>query len=168
VLTTHFDHLSASSRQQSAIRELAIIHELEKKGISWFSIGDRNWFCDQNRNGEACAKQYIENSSVCDFRDENEQGHFGPSGTYPGHLGLDKRFEPRILQLKTGEQQIEAETLDVGFRSRKLTVGISDYTYSGEFDPESYDLLPFDKQGPVHDKNFASDHYYIGGVFRLK
>ncbi len=166
VLTMHFDHLSLYSRQQSGEQELAIIRQLEEKGIPWFSIGDRNWFSD--RGGQECADKYVKNSYICDFRDENEQGHYGPSGTYPGHLGLPKQFEPKITDLENDKKHIEAETFDVGFRSRNSVVGVNDYAYSGEFSPESYDLLSIDTQGNVHEKNFISDHYYIGGTFRFK
>lgn len=163
VLTTHFDHLSLVSRQKSGEKELTIISDLENRGIPWFSIGDRNWF--SNIGGQECAEAYIRYPHICDFRDENIEGHYGPSGTYPGHLGLPKHFEPRTFQKTTGEIVIEAQTLDVGFRSRRGIEGINDYTYSGEFSPETHDLIPFDRQGHVLEKNFISDHYYIGGTF---
>ncbi len=165
VLSMHFDHLSLHSRQKSGEQELSIIRELEERGIPWFSIGDRNWFAD--RGGQECAEEYIKHPFICDFRDESEQGHYGPSGTYPGHLGLPKQFEPPIHELEGGIQHIEADTFDVGFRSRNSIVAVNDYAYSGEFSPESYDLLPLDTQGNVKDKNSISDHYYIGGTFRF-
>ena len=90
------------------------------------------------------------------------------SGTYPGHLGLPKQFEPPIVELPDGKKQIQADAFDVGFRSRNTVVGINDYAYTGEFSPESYDLLPPDYQGNVSEKNFISDHYYVGGTFKFK
>jgi hypothetical protein len=167
VLSMHFDHLSLHSRQKSGEQELVIIRELEERGMPWFSVGDRNWFPDRGRGGQECYEEYAKEPHICDFRDENEQGHYGPSGSYPGHLGLPKEFEPTIIEQANGEKRIEALALDVGFRSRNLVVGVSDYACTGEFDPETYDLLPFDTQGNVEEKNSVSDHYYVGIRARL-
>lgn len=167
VLTMHLDHLSLQSRQKSGEQELEIIRQLEEKGIPWFSIGDRNWFVDKNRKGQDLAGQYTKNDYVCDFRDEN-QGHYGPSGSYAGHLGIPLDCEPPIVEMLDGSKRIEAQALDVGFRSRNTIIGINDYAYSGEFSPETYELLPPNSQGKVEDKNFISDHYYIGGTFKFK
>lgn len=164
VLSMHFDHLSRYSREKSGKQELAIIRKLEEAGSPWFSIGDRNWFFD--RGGPECAEEYIKLPFICDFRDTNEQGHYGPSGSYPGHLGLPKQCEPPI-QVENGVQHIEAETFDVGFRSRNSSVSLNSYAYSGEFSPESYDLLPVGMQGDLSKKNFVSDHYLVGGTFRF-
>lgn len=166
VLSSHFDHLSLSSRQLSGETELAIIQQLEEQGIPWFSVGDRNWF--PGIGGQDCAEQYIKKPYIIDFRDETEKGHFGPSGTFPGHLGLPQEFEPRMVDRPDGKKQIEAYTFDVGFRSRSTVIAINDYAYSGEFSPDTYDLLPLDQQGPIQNKNFLSDHYYIGGTFRFR
>lgn len=166
VLTMHLDHLSLQSRQKSGEKELEIIRQLEEKGIPWFSIGDRNWFVDKNRKGQELAEQYAKNDYICDFRDENQR-HYGPSGSYSGHLGLPADCEPPIIEMPNGIKRIEAQTFDVGFRSRSTIIGINDYAYTGEFSPETYDLLPPDTQGNVEEKNFISDHYYVGGTFKF-
>lgn len=163
VLASHFDHLSLLSRQNSGEIELKRLEDLEKQAIPWFSIGDRNWFKD--KAGQECAEKYSQESFICDFRDDNIEGHYGPSGSFPGHLWLPEEFQPSIIETPGGLKKIDAITIDVGFTSRKLVKRINDYTRTGEFCPVSNRLLPNDQQRDVSQKNFASDHYYIGGTF---
>ena len=164
VLGSHFDHLSLISREKSAEQELELIYQLEKQKMPWLSVGDRNWYSD--KRGQEFAEKYISNPHICDFRDENEQGHYGPSGSFPGHLGLAKEFVPEIIE-REGIQIVLAETPDISFRSRNFIKGINDYSYVGEFSPESHELLPQDQQGDLSQKNLISDHYYTGGTFRF-
>ena len=143
-----------------------MIERLEQAHLPWFSIGDRNWFADGG--GQECADQYVEKSYICDFRDETEQGHYGPCGSFPGHLELAEEFKAPITTFENGEQKIVALTLDVGFRSKYLIKGINSYAYTGEFDPESCKLLANFERGDFSKRNFISDHYYIGGTFIVK
>ena len=145
---------------------MKLIQNLETSGTPWFSIGDRNWF--PNGDGQECAEEYIKYPFICDFRDETQQGHYGPPGTFPGHLELPAIFTPPITLLEHGAKQILAGTLDVGFRSRNLTIGINSYSYTGEFDESTGELLPNSIQGDLIQKNFLSDNYYTGGTFQFK
>lgn len=165
VLVSHFDSSSLKSRIDAGKIELELIEKLERLGIPWFSIGDRNWF--SNEGGQECAEEYIKYPYILDFRDETKEGHFGPPGTFPGHLELPECFSPFIQNLDSGLQQIKALTLDVGFRSRNLCRAINSYSYTGEFDPSSMELYPNNVQGVLKEKNFISDHYYIGGTFEI-
>jgi hypothetical protein len=165
VLASHFDHLSEHSREKSAQQELALIEELEKSKTPWFSVSDRNWYPDGS--GQKSAEKYLK-PYVVDFRDETVRGHFRPSGTFAGHLGLESNRDRKVLQLENGMQMIQASSVDVHFRSRKLIKGICSYAYTAEFDPETYDLLPVNSHGDLKSRNFASDHYYTGGTFRFR
>lgn len=166
VLSSHFDHLSEHSRMRSAELELELIHDLEKRDIPWFSVGDRNWY--PNQAGQRSAEKYIHKPYICDFRDETEQGHFGPTGTFVGHLGEKTNCNRPVVKLKNGMKAIRASTVDVGFRSRRLVRALNSYAYTGEFHPVTYKLLPTNCSGDVAKRNFASDHYYIGGTFLFR
>lgn len=165
VLASHFDHRSASSREESAQIELSRIEELEREKIPWISVGDRNWYPDET--GEKSAQAYHARPYICDFRDETLLGHFGPSGTFPGHLGQRKSQKRPVIRLDSGLDMVSAATVDVGFRSKEQVTAITSYAYTGEFSPETYDLLPFNQSGNPAERNFASDHYYIGGIFEF-
>jgi len=162
VLASHFDHLCPISREKSAEMELGIIEEFEKQKMPWFSLADRNWYPDAD--GEQSAKTYLKHY-VVDFRDQTEQGHFGPSGTFAGHLGLESNSERPVIMLDNGLEMIKASSVDVHFRSKTLVKGVNSYSYTCEFDPETYRLLPETCSKNPAQRNFASDHYYTGGTF---
>ncbi len=166
VLTSHFDHRSTFSIEKSGEQERALIVELEEKKMPWFSIGDRNWFFEGK--GEEWALQYASHPAICDFRDETELGHFGPYGTYSGYnKWAAGDYNPPVVTIH-GQKVLKAPTIDVGFRSRTLTVGICSYTLTGEFSPETYDLLSSPADSRLEERNFASDHFYIGSIVRVK
>jgi hypothetical protein len=166
VLCSHFDHRSQISRHKSAELELAFIEDFERRGIPWFSLSDRNWYPD--KSGQEEAEMYANKSYICDFRDETVQGHFGPSGTFAGYLGLESNKDRPVITLNEGKQAILASSVDVGFRSRSKICALNSYSYTGEFDPDTYELFPQDQSGDVSQRNFASDHYYMGGTFLLR
>ena len=166
VLSSHFDHLSELSRHKSAQTELKIIQQLEEQKIPWFSLGDRNWY--PNEAGQKSAELYVNNPYIVDFRDESQQGHYGPSGTFAGHLGLESNRERPVVTVHDGLETILASSTDICFRSRTLVTAIHSYCLTGEFDPKTYDLLPENISGDVGQRNLASDHYYVGGTFRLE
>ena len=165
VLSSHFDHLSEMSRQRSATTELSIIQKLEEQKIPGFSLSDRNWYPDDA--GQKNAELYVSRPYIVDFRDETKQGHYGPSGTFVGHLGLESNHTRPVIKLADGLETIFASSVDVCFRSRNLVTAINSYCYTGEFDPITYELLLETVSGDLSKRNFASDHYYVGGTFRF-
>lgn len=165
VLVTHFDHISSSWRKISGAYELGLIREIEKQRIPWFSLGDRNWFFDAC--GESCYQEYNKREYIADFRDGNSEKHSGPYGSFPAHLGEKEQYTPKIIQI--GEKQmVDANMVDVCFRSRNLVEGVCSYTYTGEFNLVDHSLRSNDNPGDLSKRNFISDHYYVGGIFKIK
>ncbi len=168
ILNSHFDHESLDSVQQSGEIERACIDELERKNIAWFSLGDRNWWSAPNwplGEDEALAHSYINEPHIVDIRDETEQGHFGPLGTYPSYNKEGYDSYP-ILHIE-GQKILHAPTLDVGFRSKNLTQGICSYTLTGEFSSQTNTLISSITESKIEERNFASDHFYIGTIARI-
>lgn len=161
--SSHFDHISLESRMKSGEIELDLIAKKIENGIACISFGDRNWFPDAS--GQECWKHYVESGLVKDIRD-NHEGHFGPMGTFPGHLDLPAKFAPNFSKDKEGRDIIDANTLDVGFVSKHLDVRYS-YTDYVSFDPESGKLLTNETPGDLKKKLFASDHYPLGAVIKI-
>lgn len=163
VLTSHFDHILERSRKLSAKKELRIIKQFEKKKLPWFSLSDRNW--NPDKKGQKSAEKYALKPFITDFRDRTSTGHFGVWGTFVGHLGLASNNSRPVIILENGLRMCNASSVDVCFRSRRLVTGINSFTFTGEFDPETYRLLPCNRSGDVAKRNFASDHFYHGGTF---
>lgn len=163
ILVTHFDHRSIEWRKSAGEYELALIKKFESQSIPWFSLGDRNWFPD--KNGEEHYQEYVKEKYICDCRDGNVEKHRGPYGSFPAHL-KDSHI-PKIIQIG-GKQVVDANMLDVCFRSRNMIEGIGSYAYTGEFNPSDYSLRPNNDQGDLSERNFISDHYYVGGIFKIK
>ncbi len=163
VTSSHFDHLSLESRMKSGEKELELIAKKVEEGIPCLSFGDRNWFPDVS--GQECYEAYINSGFLSDIRD-SEEGHFGPMGTFPGHLDLPEKFAPKSSKDKAGRYVIEAKTLDVGFVSKNIRV-INSYTDYVAFNPETGKLLPNENPGYLGKKNFASDHYYLGATVKI-
>lgn len=166
VLVTHFDHKSIEWRKSAGEYELALTKKIESQGIPWFSLGDRNWFPDAG--GEACYQEYRKKEYICDFRDENLEKHSGPYGSFPGHL--HDHYLPKIIKPHEEDPRsmVDAAMLDACFRSRTKVQGVCSYAYAGEFNPDNYLLRSNDDQGDLSERNFVSDHYYVGGIFKIK
>jgi endonuclease/exonuclease/phosphatase family metal-dependent hydrolase len=162
-LASHFDHLSLNARRRSAQIELDIIRDLEDRKIPWFSMGDRNWAQDQD--GELCSQDYLQEPFVQDFRDGTEYGTFGPPGTFPGHLWLQDRVPYPVIELQDGTMVIDAPTIDTGYYSKNLSKSLYYYAKTGEFNPDSGELLTVSTKESLVQRNLVSDHYLFGGVF---
>lgn len=162
VFISHFDHQSLHAMQKSAEKEISLLKQLEAKGTPWFSMGDRNWPFDIR--GDDCAHQYIKHNFICESRDLTKRGHFGPFSTYPGYIWLDEHAPPLILG-PDNKTSILGRTVDIGFRSKRLTRALCSYTLTGEFNPQDDQLLKEHSIKSYHERNFASDHFYIGGIF---
>ena len=162
VLISHFDHQLLSSKQKSGQQEIKKLKDLEKKG-PWFSLGDRNWFLDEQ--GENLYQEYIKNNFISDFRDNPKEGHFGPSGSFAGHA--NDPYKAPTEKTTNSQQKIAAKMLDVCFKSKKQAKTHLSYAYTGEFKPETNTLLPNHIQGNLNQRNLCSDHYLIGGIFTL-
>lgn len=163
---SHFDSQSLTSRKEAGYYERSCIQTVEQSNQPWFSLGDRNWFPDQE--GELCAFEYIQTPWISDFRDYTELGHFGPAGTFPGHLGLEIKFQPPMQVIDGKFTIIDANTLDVNFYAINQIKSICSFSYTGEFDKDTYELIPSAILALPSEKNFISDHYYIGGIFEFK
>lgn len=163
-LASHFDHLEAESRQLSAKVEIDRIEELQKVGLPCFSLGDRNWGSKANKQeltkDKLAASAYMR--TLKDFRDAPK--FYGPPGTFPGHIWYKDR--PKIIE-HNGMKLIDANQIDLCYYSKEIQA-IYTYHESGEFDPKTKELLPPGHQGDLDERNFVSDHYYVGGVFLIK
>jgi endonuclease/exonuclease/phosphatase family metal-dependent hydrolase len=166
VLASHFDHLSTESIEGSGKLEIDRLRALEGSNIPWISVGDRNW--SFNEQGELFAQEYAQWDFIREFRDDTRLGHFGPSGTFPGHLWLEAiQPMPVLIQDSNGHPMIAASTIDVGYSSKKHLSTLASYTLTGEFSPDTCQLLVEGAIGNLVERNFASDHFYIGGIFRF-
>lgn len=143
VLVSHFDYETPESRKKSAEIELALINQLEEKGTPWVAIGDRNWGPE---TGEEESQPYADHPSVIDFRDDTALGCFGPAGTFIRKMPLT------------------LDTVDVGYRSKKMTESACYYTRTGIYDKETGRLRPDDSK-PV---GCISDHLLFAGVVHFK
>jgi endonuclease/exonuclease/phosphatase family metal-dependent hydrolase len=166
LFSSHFDHLSVQSRKESGDLELALIKERIKNGQHCISFGDRNWFPDES--GEEHYQAYVSSGLVRDVRDQSEGGHFGPMGTFPGHLGLPEKFAPK-MDTENGRTIIQANTLDVIFCSPHIHV-LHSYAYYGAFCRKTGKFVENEevKEQDLLEKNFVSDHYYVGATIRVQ
>lgn len=93
------------------------------------------------------ARSYLKILPARDFRDGTKHGHFGEMTTFVG-------FENDPHKAQISSLGIETKTLDVGFYSHSHVDPLWSYGLSGDYN--------------ITERNFASDHFMIGGVFVLK
>jgi hypothetical protein len=165
-LFSHFDHFFLEARQQSAAQEIQIIQQLESKKTPWFSLSDRNWYRDED--GEKGHQQYLQQAFISDFKDDTKLGLFGPPGTFPGHIWLEGQSLSPVVKLKDDHLVIDAPCVSTGYTSKFSVEKLAYYAKTGEYDPSTGKLLPFDLYNDLSLRNLASDHYLIGSVFLFK
>jgi len=160
LLVTHFDHLSENARSKEGESEINMLKKFEGKQKVWFSVGDKNWFPDEN--GEKLYQKYLESDCI-DFRDAAQE-HYGPQGTFAGYP-QDMNASP--IKNEQNRHFIEPKTIDVCFVNKRFKYDVAySYAYLGEY-----------QDGKIHrnsqiknleERNFISDHYYIGANFVIK
>ncbi len=144
VFNSHYDHKSSKAKR-TAIKVENDFIKSTVQSEPWFSLGDRNYF--QDAGDETIYQDYLKILPARDFRDGTKYGHFGESTTFVGF-----KNDPHKAQISSST--IETKTLDVGFYSPSLIDSLWSYGISGDYN--------------IKERNFASDHFMIGGVFVLK
>ena len=152
VFNSHYDHKSSEAKRTAIKVESDFIKETVQSE-PWFSLGDRNYF--EDAGDEKIYQDYLKILPARDFRDGTKYGHFGEATTFVGfendpHKAHISFYNEAHISFFT----IETKTLDVGFYSHRHVDPLWSYSISGDYN--------------ITERNFASDHFMIGGVFILK
>jgi endonuclease/exonuclease/phosphatase family metal-dependent hydrolase len=161
VISTHLDHLSAKSREESmALLATLITETIRNKGEVLF-YGDLNLFPDQE--GDKQYQKFISelNNLAYDPVVNSAIPHYGPYGTFPGHSSAPTQYLPVIDYDNWFIPQ--SSRLDILIISSNIIPSYT-FTVNAVFDPITETIIwPRDKDYSrlLKDRMFPSDHYPI-------